>query len=283
MYSDGRPIEAVREMMAAGWMHLPADQRAIAELLDRARLEYADGRFDEGDARTRQLAKLVATANDITRRSGAAMLLVESALESGRTRDADAMAGEYLKTSDILWKGPPMVDPAPFMRSVTLRAGGSSLDAWRTANAEWILANTPRAQLTPPALWTHAFGWGLDTPEAASAALDELTKVGGEPIPEVWTQETAHIGHAYLLAGRGKDGIRSLQLSAQLCSRLLLPFTYVRGLLWFGEALEATGDTQGACAQYGAVVTRWGHAKPRSVTAEEARKRAAALHCNVGR
>jgi serine/threonine-protein kinase len=282
MYADGRAIEAVREMMAAGWTRLPADQRAIAEPIDRARLEYAEGRFDEGDARARELARVVATSDDVTRRSGAAVLLVESALESGRTRDADALSAQYLKTSEILSRGPPVVDPVPFMRSVRLRSGSSSLEAWRSANAEWIRANMPRAQV-PPLLWTHAFAWGLDTSEAATAALEELRKIGGEPIPEVWTQETAHIGHAYLLAGRSKDGIRALQLNARLCTRLLFPFTYVRGLLWFGAALEATGDAQGACDEYRAVVVGWGNAKPRSVTAEEARKRAAAIHCNLGR
>jgi serine/threonine-protein kinase len=46
-----------------------------------------------------------------------------------------------------------------------------------------------------------------------------------------------------------------------------------------GEALAATGDTAGACAEYESVIDLWGRAKPRSVTAERAREQARRLGC----
>jgi hypothetical protein len=52
-------------------------------------------------------------------------------------------------------------------------------------------------------------------------------------------------------------------------------------MLHLGEAREATGDAAGACAAYDAVRAQWLHAKPRSVTTEEAARRAKALACPV--
>jgi serine/threonine-protein kinase len=41
--------------------------------------------------------------------------------------------------------------------------------------------------------------------------------------------------------------------------------------LYLGMALDATGDRAGAARAYDEVLSRWGRAKPRSITAEKAR------------
>ena len=41
--------------------------------------------------------------------------------------------------------------------------------------------------------------------------------------------------------------------------------------LWLGEAREAKRDTAGACQAYAVVLSRWGNAIPRSISADEAR------------
>jgi serine/threonine-protein kinase len=43
--------------------------------------------------------------------------------------------------------------------------------------------------------------------------------------------------------------------------------------------LEQKSDRDGACAQYAAILSRWGNAKPKSVTADKARARSTALAC----
>jgi eukaryotic-like serine/threonine-protein kinase len=63
------------------------------------------------------------------------------------------------------------------------------------------------------------------------------------------------------------------------CHPLVDPFAFVRAGLALGQELEAKGDKAGACGAYQKVLERWGQAKPRSVTAEKARQRAAALAC----
>ena len=54
-------------------------------------------------------------------------------------------------------------------------------------------------------------------------------------------------------------------------------FPQVQAYLAGGEAREATGDKAGAREAYREVLRRWGDAKPKSVTADEARARLAAL------
>ena len=54
---------------------------------------------------------------------------------------------------------------------------------------------------------------------------------------------------------------------------------YMRAHLWLGRALEAKGDKVAACAAYEVIPGRWGHAKPRSVTADKAQERKKALGC----
>lgn len=46
-----------------------------------------------------------------------------------------------------------------------------------------------------------------------------------------------------------------------------------------GRVDEDAGDKTSACSHYAKILERWGHAKPRSVTAEEARSRLKALGC----
>jgi len=52
--------------------------------------------------------------------------------------------------------------------------------------------------------------------------------------------------------------------------------------LFLGELDEQNGDKAGACGHFAKILERWGHAKPRSVTADEARVRAKTLVCDAG-
>ena len=56
-------------------------------------------------------------------------------------------------------------------------------------------------------------------------------------------------------------------------------FVMIQSHLFLGETLEHRGDKAGACAEYARVLQRWGHAKPKSVTANAAREHARSLGC----
>jgi serine/threonine-protein kinase len=86
-------------------------------------------------------------------------------------------------------------------------------------------------------------------------------------------------GHALMLDGRLDEALPALRAGAAACQFDPGVMTFMHAHLWLGEALEAKGDTAGACASYAVVTERWKNAKPRSVTADEARAHARALHC----
>jgi serine/threonine-protein kinase len=49
--------------------------------------------------------------------------------------------------------------------------------------------------------------------------------------------------------------------------------------LFLARALEEKGEIKDACASYRVVLQRWGKARPKSVSADLARKRVEALKC----
>jgi serine/threonine-protein kinase len=118
------------------------------------------------------------------------------------------------------------------------------------------------------------------TPEVARAAIAALPSFAPDPRGGIELDaERVSVGRAYLLAGRVDEAVSWLERATRACNLVRFPVAATRARLWLGEAREAKGDRAGACADYAAVVRRWGGAKPRSVTAEEASRRAAALGC----
>jgi hypothetical protein len=57
------------------------------------------------------------------------------------------------------------------------------------------------------------------------------------------------------------------------------PVEHTRAFFDLGQAFERANDPRQACIAYGHVLSRWRDARPRSVTADLARKRTAALRC----
>jgi hypothetical protein len=56
---------------------------------------------------------------------------------------------------------------------------------------------------------------------------------------------------------------------------------WVHSELYLGELDEKAGNKAAACGHYTKVLGRWGHAKPRSVSADEARAHAGKLGCSL--
>ncbi len=91
----------------------------------------------------------------------------------------------------------------------------------------------------------------------------------------------AATGHVYLLAGKPGEALPYLKRAVAACADFDAVLAHTRAALDLGHALEATNDPKGACDAYAKVLARWGHAKPRSVTADEARARSKALGCGA--
>jgi hypothetical protein len=176
----------------------------------------------------------------------------------------------------------PESDPMPHMLA-RAHAGGALPDAeFTTGRKGWIASWHARLddeawRTAGPVVWAMAFAYPA-SPEDARAAVQRLASIGPPPPianRQFWTND-GPIGELLRVGGRLDDAIPRLQAEASRCTYDL---TRVQAQLGLGQALETKGDGAGACKQYGNVLERWGHARPRSVTADEARARSRALGC----
>lgn len=131
----------------------------------------------------------------------------------------------------------------------------------------------------PGALWASAYARASETRDEALAALAKLDSLRIVLPP---TLRSYDISRVLFLAGRGQEARPGLERLAKRCSdRLLNPRNWLRSHLYLGELDEQAGNKTSACAHYAKVLERWGHAKPKSVTADEARAHATKLGCGL--
>ena len=153
------------------------------------------------------------------------------------------------------------------------------------ARAEWAEGEL-RDGVRSPELWLRAFAEPARTADEARAALDALARdprlVGPTPTEvENWVNYPDRVaGHVLLLAGRASEALPYLRHAAGNCWVRGGDVPSVEVPLELGQALEQTNDAQGACGAYADVLSRWGHAVPRSVSADAARDGLKRLHCN---
>jgi serine/threonine-protein kinase len=172
------------------------------------------------------------------------------------------------------------LDPIPEMLGALSRAGVLTAAQLEERRGAWL--RTWRAKTTGPYLgdlWIAGWALPATTPEQAADALRALPEFGVLPPFSPTVPASAFVGRVYRLAGRRAEAIEALRRGLATCTLLSEPFAHTRAALELGLALEASGDRAGACSAYAVPLERWGHARPRSVTAEAARARRAALGC----
>ncbi len=128
----------------------------------------------------------------------------------------------------------------------------------------------------PTRAWVRTYAYGTETTQEAMAALAVFDQLHA-PIP---VDYGAASSRTLFLGGRGEQARPVLESLVRSCDIVLANTqNWVRAHLYLGELDEQSGDKPSACAHYAKVFERWGHAKPRSVTADEARAHAAKLGC----
>jgi len=156
----------------------------------------------------------------------------------------------------------------------------SRADASKQRDA-WLAAWRKDAPGTDLAAWLKLHAAPALTREDAAEALAARPS-------SPWSMETsesaddAAMGNVYVLLGRWDDALPLLERAVSTCAVLDDVPALVRAHLQLAQTYEAKGDVGRACGEYGWVVARWGGAKPRSVTAETAAKRARAAGCDKG-
>ena len=204
--------------------------------------------------------------------------------EFGAGDRAADLAADYLERRGV-WETDDLREVAwdivPEMSKVVARAGRISQDEFARRRDHWIAGWRPRIlQRDTGSLWIYGYAETVDTPQEALEALEKLPEYLPLPAYRPNFIADAAIGHTYLLAGQPSEAIPLLQLASSRCDPFEEPYAYVRSSLWLGEALEAVGRKDEACASYQRVIQQWGGFGPRSVTLREARARSTALACS---
>ncbi len=282
----GRPESFVREAVGRFVGGLPEEERSIAGAVYDALFGAVAGNFTSASQDVaRAIAALSASSRprlELRWNGNVSALRIRLATEVGDTRGARAAARELSDRIDLLGRGSNLTGGlGPYFW--ILDEAGAPIEARRRAWLDPYL----RSNATGALAWVEGWALPTQTPQQAADALAALTidrrlglPMGGERAgASLLVDADAAAGHVFVLAERPADAVPFLRRAAANCYLLDDPFTHLRAQLDLGLALEKTGDRAGACEAFAAVLSRWGRAKPRSVTAEEARAHGRSLGC----
>ncbi|WP_437678326.1 protein kinase domain-containing protein [Sorangium sp. So ce131] len=280
------PRESVLLALQQSWTLEVERDRRWKELRDRAAIAALDGDFEQAVQLARDWQREVAGRTEQEVHASPALELARLYREMGMPREAGRVADDFLHRMSA-WHEPATTgDWTIAFLPYSYHAASMTKAAFDEARAAWIArvqskwrAGAQAQQAEPRwAFWAEAHAAAVETPEEAAEALRAIP--ADQPLPPErwrWLSLDLTIGKVYALSGKAGEAIAPLRRVARSCVALFEPFTMVQAHRYLGQALEASGDTAGAAEAYGAVVARWGRARPRSITADEARARLAAL------
>jgi tetratricopeptide (TPR) repeat protein/tRNA A-37 threonylcarbamoyl transferase component Bud32 len=280
LFATTKTVDGVRMALEQRWAHTPASMADTIRFGDEETLDVLRGRFPEVLARAAERDAAIAKDPNERVHLGVAGLLVDLALETGDLGEAARVAEQFFSASGALTPSGfeyGFYDNLPRMRMSLVRAKRATieeLDAWRTGREEALASR--RGNRDPFNLWAYLWASTVETREEAELALARQPPISTRRDPTF----DASYGRALSLAGRHDDAIRALESATNSCRALYVPFEQTRAYFFLGASYEAKGDKARACAAYAVVLDRWGAAKPRSKTAEDAKKRAAGLGCD---
>jgi serine/threonine-protein kinase len=206
------------------------------------------------------------------------MMLYE---EIGDRPRAVALAEDYLRRA--AGSGPEgAADYRGWALAELHLAGRIGDEELRRERDQWAAQAHAVANAWDDASWIYFYGATAVTPEGAREALAALPRF---PLPSQLgrvgerTEIEESVGNTYRLAGALDDAIPYLRAAAGSCGVLNGFIAYVHAHEELGEALASKGDTRAACDEFRTVLSYWGDAKPRSVTADKARAQMRSLGC----
>jgi serine/threonine-protein kinase len=281
--SEGSPREAIAEALRQRWARLDEAERAQREPFEAASLDALMGDFESAAGRARALAQRVDADPNYEPHVRPAIVRLGVLAETGQRTEAALVASEFLKRK-AAWSStltPDSGDAALYAFEPRLIAAARSPGFGKALEA-WTATMRDAGILKDEVLWALNAALPAETAAQAEAALASmparlLSSDGYLRAPAELSG--AFVGRALLLAGHADQAVSFLRVTTRSCFALDDPLVHTQAFLWLGQALEQQKDTEGACAAYRRVEERWQKARPRSVTAEEAARRAAALKC----
>jgi len=267
--AQGAPAAAIRDALGTDPNVITGDGHVILPAL----VPFFEGDFVEVERiATAAIAQVPVTATEHEHFQPTVTLLAAYA-EAGDLAGAGRVAADYLSRR-AGWRQP---DLGAVALCIGAAARGGRLDR---AEADRQLDATFKSLVadgaSPSQAWAMVYAYATETRAEALAAVAKLDEQH-LAMPTTWK---GAVSRTFALAGRGGDARPYLQYMAGECTaELLVTRNWIRAQLYLGELDEQAGDTTSACGHYAKVLERWGNAKPRSATAEEARTHARKLGC----
>ena len=251
------------------------------------RIASIKGDFVTASKLTAELRALVATRTDAADHAAATLISAEIEREAGRPDRAAEIAKAFVQRRDV-WQAEPIVhdysmagDLTPLIltfvhdpKYLPVAEYQAALDGWRKRNDAGAYGDYR------PYIWVYGYAAAVVTADDAKLALEALPRYS--PIPPFLPNgalPALSVGRALWLGGKEEEGLAYLARAAGQCDLGTRPMQIITSHAWYAEALEKKGDKAGACRELGTLLSFWGNAKPRSVTADWAKARSRALAC----
>ena len=251
------------------------------------RLAAIKGDFVTASKLADEFRTLVATRTDTADHAAATLVSAEIEREAGRPDRAAEIAKGFVERHEV-WQKEPVVhdysmagdltpliltflhDPK-YMPAADYQA---ALDGWRKRNDSSAFGDYR------PYVWVYGYAAPVVNAEDAKVAIEALPRYS--PIPPFLPNgalPALSVGRALWLGGSEAQGLAYLESASKQCWLGTRPMQSITSHAWYAEALEKKGDKPGACKELGTLLSFWGNAKPRSVTAEWAKTRSRVLGC----
>ncbi len=287
LFAEGRDEGPVRAALEQSWARTDASARDRMRMGDELKIDLVHGDFAGALALVGPYEKALASEPSAAPHARLAAIVVAVNEEIGHPGDAARAAATYLDRREA-WVAPTRVDDiaistdfTPEMLSAEAAAGKLTAAALEGRRDQWLRAW--EAKTSPayrPLLWIYGYATSTRTSDDARTALDALPPY--EPLPRFTAASItpdAAVGRVYLLGGRLAEATTSLSRASRSCLTLDEPIDHVHASLLLGRAREKAADRATACVAYGEVASRWGAAKPRSISGDEAKIAMARLAC----
>ncbi|WP_394833760.1 protein kinase [Pendulispora rubella] len=279
--SEGAAVESVEAALEQYRNNVPEDSRKSSYLYHRLRLAALAGDFTNAEKLEESLSAEWKDSANVYDHVRTATLRMDVMAEEGKPARAAAIAEQFFRRRDAWTEGfwsSTMYEP--YLLATLVQHGTIPEERWRTLTEKWEKDAAPTVSKT----WGLRWGPVSMTRKQAAEAWKSRPTSGlasgslEQPMSLRVISDTFE-GRVAMMAGDHAQAIALLEPATKSCDSLEEPFTTTRAHLWLGQAKEEAGDIPGACTAYAEVVRRWGDAKPRSVTAEDAKRRRLSLGC----
>jgi eukaryotic-like serine/threonine-protein kinase len=261
LHADNAPRASVEEVLSRRWTLVPAADKKLEELRDRASLAVIEGDLAKAEEIARDVDAALPLSADAYDHAIPARLRVNALMELDRMKDAAKAAHQYLDRMDA-WPAYPFApSPSVGFLEPLFRTGEIDKRELVQRRSDWLQAEKRRANearttaLDPWVSWATVYGSFAETREEAIEALAEAPKDKPGPRGGLFVDFT--IGKTFALAGRSDDALPFLSRVTSTCSTFDAPMQIAKAHLLMGQILEAKGDIPGARAHYERITESW--------------------------